>query len=300
MGNTNQRPKDQNNIIPLSGNGKNIPVLAPRNMQEAIQFSELLSRSTFIPDTYKNKQGDVLAAVIMGAELGLAPMQSLQNIAVINGRPSVWGDALLALVINSPLCEYIKEEFDDENHVAICRAKRRGREEIVRTFSWKEACQAGLSSKKGPWQAYPKRMLQQRARGFALRDAFPDVLRGLITREEALDYDVEVKHPPKPDQVSTVKPDQASTTKHPETVIDAEVEEVSVNEETPNDQSATGPGLGDFLNGITRTKTSAEMERHVEGHRPLWVEAHGEGSKELALLESAYEQHKQRLQKRGK
>ena len=49
---------------------------------------------------------------------------------------------------------------------------------------------AGLWAKSGPWTQYPKRMMQMRARGFALRDKFADALGGLITVEEAQDYQV--------------------------------------------------------------------------------------------------------------
>jgi hypothetical protein len=118
-------------------------------------------------------------------------MQSLQNIACINGRPAIWGDAALALVVGSHVCEYVTEGVDGEGDkmVAMCFAKRRGYEKatIVR-FSVEDAKKAGLWGKSGPWTQYPKRMLQLRARGFALRDAFPDVLRGLVTAEEAQDY----------------------------------------------------------------------------------------------------------------
>ncbi len=60
----------------------------------------------------------------------------------------------------------------------------------------KDAKRAGLWGKGGPWTAYPKRMLQMRARGFALRDAFPDVLKGMISVEEAQDYPDEAKPVP--------------------------------------------------------------------------------------------------------
>jgi len=59
--------------------------------------------------------------------------------------------------------------------------------ETRRTFSVKDARLAGLMNKAGPWKQYPKRMLQMRARGFAIRDAFPDALKGVITYEEASD-----------------------------------------------------------------------------------------------------------------
>ena len=122
-------------------------------------------------------------------ELGLQPMQAMQSIAVINGRPSLWGDAMLALVKAHPAFEWIKEECD--GNVATCTIKRRGEPEVVQSFSLEEAKRAGLTGKQGPWTQYPKRMLQMRARGFALRDAFPDALRGVVSAEEARDTPTE-------------------------------------------------------------------------------------------------------------
>jgi len=75
-------------------------------------------------------------------------------------------------------------------------AKRKGRKPVETRFSVEDAKRAGLWGKGGPWTAYPKRMLQMRARGFALRDAFPDVLKGMISVEEAQDYPDEAKPMP--------------------------------------------------------------------------------------------------------
>lgn len=164
---------------------------APTTMGEAVQFSEMLASSSMIPKQYQGKPNDVLVCVQWGYEMGLAPMQALQNIAVINGKPSVYGDAALALVQNSPVCEDIEESIEDEgtpNPVAVCVAKRKNRKPVTARFSVEDAKRANLWGKQGPWTQYPKRMLQMRARGFALRDAFPDVLKGLITIEEAQDY----------------------------------------------------------------------------------------------------------------
>ena len=164
---------------------------APVTLDEAMRFSEMLSKSQMVPRAYQGKPEDVLVAVQWGKELGLAPLQALQNIACINGKPSVYGDAAMALVQASSVCEDIEEYFEREdtpNYVAVCVAKRKGRKPVKATFSVEDAKRAGLWGKQGPWQAYPKRMMQMRARGFALRDAFPDVLKGLITAEEAQDY----------------------------------------------------------------------------------------------------------------
>ena len=169
---------------------------APTTLTEAMQFSEMLAKSQMVPKVYQGKPEDVLVAMQWGREIGLAPLQALQNISVINGKPSVYGDAAMALVQASPVCEGIDETIEGEgtaNPTAICVAKRRGRSPVVAKFSVEDAKRAGLWGKAGPWQAYPKRMLQMRARGFALRDAFPDVLKGLITAEEAQDFPDEAR-----------------------------------------------------------------------------------------------------------
>ena len=169
---------------------------APANLTEAIQFSDLLASSSIVPKAYQGKPQDILVCVQWGFELGLAPMQALQNIAVINGKPSVYGDAAMALVQASPVCEDVEEFFENEgtpNPIAVCIAKRKGRKPVTVKFSVEDAKRAELWGKQGPWSAYPKRMMQMRARGFALRDAFPDVLKGMITAEEAQDYPDEAK-----------------------------------------------------------------------------------------------------------
>jgi len=159
----------------------------------------MLASSSMVPKAYQGKPQDILVCVQWGYEMGLAPMQALQNIAVINGKPSVYGDAAMALVQASSVCEDVEEYFEGEgtpNPVAVCVAKRKGRKPVTAKFSVEDAKRAGLWGKQGPWSAYPKRMMQMRARGFALRDAFPDVLKGLITAEEAQDYPDEAKPRP--------------------------------------------------------------------------------------------------------
>jgi hypothetical protein len=165
--------------------------LALQTMSEAMAFSQMVAKSDFAPKDFRGKPESCLLAIQHGSEIGLSPMQSLQNIACINGRPSIWGDAALALCLASPVCDGIHEtiEGDGDNMTAVCKTSRKGNDaNVVAKFSVADAKRAGLWGKTGPWTQYPKRMLQLRARGFALRDAFPDVLKGLVTAEEAQDY----------------------------------------------------------------------------------------------------------------
>ena len=172
--------------------------LALQTFADAMRFGETVATSEFAPKDFRGKPASCMLAIQCGAEIGLAPLQALQSIAVVNGRPAVYGDAALAVVKASAVCEYVTEQIDGdgEQMVATCTAKRRGYPSAtVVKFTVADAKKAGLWGKAGPWTQYQKRMLQMRARGFALRDAFPDVLKGLVTAEEAQDYPVT---PPEP------------------------------------------------------------------------------------------------------
>jgi hypothetical protein len=156
-----------------------------------MEYAEMMSRSDMVPKDFKGKPQNILVAVQMGMDIGLPPTQAIQNIAVINGRPSLWGDAALAVVRAHPACEYIHEDLDKSTLVATCKIKRKGQPETVRTFSQEDAQNARLWGKTGPWSDYPYRMLQMRARSFAMRDAFPDALKGIYIAEEAQDIPVQ-------------------------------------------------------------------------------------------------------------
>lgn len=192
------------------------------SMQQAMDYAKIIADSDLAPKDYKGKPGNVLVAIQYGMEIGLKPLQAIQNIAVINGRPCVWGDAMIALVQGHPLCEYIKESIHDGK--ATCTVKRRGDEdEYTVTFSVDDAKKAGLFGKAGTWQQYPNRMLQMRARGFALRDKFSDILKGLISKEEAMDYaDNENQVPPKRVTSSIVsRLIEAKSIQHDQTALQA-------------------------------------------------------------------------------
>jgi len=154
------------------------------NLDTALQWGKMIAESSLCPQNFKNKPGDVLVAIQFGQELGLKPMQAIQNIAVIGGKPSLYGDAMLAVCKMHPDFEYIDETFDTGTMTATCKVKRRNQPEQVRSYSKERAEKAGLWGKAGPWRTDPERMLQMRARGFALRDVLPDALKGMYCYEE--------------------------------------------------------------------------------------------------------------------
>jgi hypothetical protein len=174
--------------------------LSPRSYAELRDFADMLAASGLVPKDYIGKPDACMVAMQWGHELGLKPLQALQNIAIIGNRPSIWGDAQLALVLSSPACKDVVEYFegDGEDTVAVCVAQRHGRQDKIQRFSYSDARTAGLIG-KDVWQKYPPRMLAMRARGYALRDQFADVLRGLPVAEllrEAVDMGMVDEVPP--------------------------------------------------------------------------------------------------------
>jgi hypothetical protein len=181
--------------IPQSSKQTRLAAFTPVNLTEALALAKLMANSEVVPKEFKGKPASILIAMQMGAEVGLAPMQALQSVAVINGRPSLWGDAMLGLVQAHPDYEWHKEYFEgqDDGFTAVFVIKRKGQEPATTRFSVHDARVAKLWGKRGyngqdtPWITNPKRMLQLRARGFGLRDRFADALKGLKLAEESMD-----------------------------------------------------------------------------------------------------------------
>ena len=241
-------------------------ILNPANLHEALEMAGVLCKSSLIPKDFQGNPGNVLVAIQWGMELGLAPMQALQSIAVINGRPSLWGDAVIALCKSHPVCEWIKESFDADG-TAVCIAKRKGDPEPVeRRFSLDDAKKAQLIGKQGPWSQYPRRMLQMRARSWCLRDAFPDLLRGMAVAEEAQDSVVATVEPPPIDPTATatarLKSRLAAQPAQSEIPAPPPDMDPKTGEVLPAASTEPADPIADLLLLIGEAKTVADLEAH--------------------------------------
>lgn len=169
-------------------------LLAKEHFQHYMGVAEFLSKSSMVPKAMNGKPADILIAMEMGLQIGIPMMQAIQDIAVINGKPCMYGDGLLAVVQGHKDYEWIEEKIESNSagmQSAICSIKRKNHEPHTVRFSADDAKKAGLWGKQGPWSQYPERMLQMRARGFCIRDIFSDALRGIKTDEEIGDYPVQ-------------------------------------------------------------------------------------------------------------
>lgn len=176
-------------IIPASERG----VIIGTSFEQQYRLARAYHTSGLMPQAL-NSPEKVLVAMQLCHELNLPPMSSIGKICVINGTPSIFGDLPLSLVMRSGLLESITEVLLNKSGVelkpgeevagAVCRVKRKGLDPIERSFTRQDADKAGLWGKK-VWAVYPKRMFQFRARSWALKDMFPDVLMGT----NILEYD---------------------------------------------------------------------------------------------------------------
>lgn len=173
--------------------------LMPTNFSGLWEMAQIFAVSGMMPKDLQGKPEAVFVAINMGYELGLSPLSAIQNISVINGRPTVWGDAMLAIVRASgklsKFREYFAGTWANDDFTAVCECSR-GNESAQEQFSIADAKTAKLwaypSAGMTPWHKYPKRMLQMRARSWALRNMFSDVLKGIAATEELTEYDIEL------------------------------------------------------------------------------------------------------------
>jgi len=155
--------------------------------------AEVFVASRLAPVTFKSVP-EMVVAFTIGAELGLGPWQSLQQLHVDEkGRVAISGVAMGALIRKSKMSRWLSQEyegeFEDDNFKAVVKSERTDSEpghENRSEFSIADAKVAGLwkHDKKPTWNKYAKDMLMWRALGRHARMFYPDVLCGLYTNEE--------------------------------------------------------------------------------------------------------------------
>lgn len=263
-----------------------------KSFQELMTFSDRVSKSSMIPKDYIGKPENILVAVMMGAELGLKPFQAMQNIAVINGRPSIWGDAVLGLIQAHPECEYVEEEdlaVIKKQGSATCNIKRKGHPLVTNTFTVDMAKEAGLLNKQGPWAQYMPRMLKMRARGFSARDSFADVLKGINIAEEAQDIPPEKDITPPVDRLNDLVKENEKTIIQVYDATKVNKKEAEINKDSITENKNEQPEeVSNTLEAIKIAKDQKELMQHMKGlanfipeHRATITLAFNEKSQQL-------------------
>lgn len=279
--------------------------IQPQNFKEAMDICDLIAKSDFAPKDFKGKPGNIFAAGCMGHALGLNLMQSIQNIAVINGRPSIYGDIGSAILLAAG-CTIETTDIQEtkKSGKATCKITRPGGRTQTRTFSLEDAKTAKLWGKEGPWSTNPYRQMAWRAFWFAARDVASDLLKGFAGREEVEDFEPiegqtlikDAEEIPMPQAIENktaveskekIPMPEAIAEKEPEQTVKADpvVEQVKT-EVPPNDSERIAT---DFVNSVAQKTSKKGSEYYVikvgdatyfsffKAHRDIAEAAKGEG-----------------------
>lgn len=254
--------------------------LSARNWDEGLRIARTLANSALVPKAYQGRPEDVVVAMQYGAEIGLPPMAALQSVAVINGKPGVYGDGFLGVIMSKPAylkhLEYYQlsdgtqlkslraKDYEDDDTKAVSIFWRKGNPEpFVGEFSIADAKRAKLWGKEGPWTTYPARQMKWRARGFAGRDGFAAELRGVKMAEELLDtpedeITVETVHMPVSEPVRRSEKSAGTGTTTAAAADDPVLQSELPPENTPpRPTPATAPASQDGGRGGGAKKTAA-------------------------------------------
>lgn len=246
-----------------------------RNLGEAFCVARLLIGAGFAPKGATVESATV--SIMKGKKLGLDPLSAVQGISSVNGVPRLWGDAMVAVVKASGLVEDEKVEWIPSHKDAQgvrYTIKRKGiPTPYVGEFSRLMAERAGLWGKPGSWKTNPDRMLLNRARSFALRDGFSDVLQGMGSVEEAMDearsavVTVEAKPLPESEDIKELRARKrasaAAVLKAPAKAVDVPQspapEAVVVSGDFEGDKPAPGDG-GQYTHSLPPEPAAAVPE----------------------------------------
>lgn len=154
-------------------------------LEPAAALATRIAGTAFVPRGLRNDPAAVAAAIMLGDELGIGPMQALAHVHVVEGRPAASAELMRALVLRAGHELWV--EYADD-HRAEVRGVRHGTERVLSaTWTIDDARRAGLIRPRSGWQAYPRAMLTARATAELCRRAFPDAIAGLSYLAEELD-----------------------------------------------------------------------------------------------------------------
>ena len=151
-----------------------------RTYGDLMNIADMLVKSGMLPTNIKSKEA-AAAIILKGRELGIPTMEAFSLINVIQGKPTISPQGMIALARRTKELEDIS--ISDENDTAVVVVKRKGQSPFKTTFSAKDAAAMQLANKDN-WQKQPRVMRQWRAISANFRITFPDVIGGMYTPEE--------------------------------------------------------------------------------------------------------------------
>lgn len=181
-----------------------------RDMPITIQTLDLLSKGPTVPQRYQNKPYDMMAAVLIGRELGVQPMEAINSLYLVNGQVSMTGKLMSSLVHRAG--HQLRVDIKKDKSTVTCLRRDPFTHELDEvgtiTFTKEDAARAGLEE-KDTYKAYPTIMWTWRAISQACRIYFADVLSGIVYVPEEVNIEAPIEVIPLDDDLEvTIDGDQ--------------------------------------------------------------------------------------------
>lgn len=173
------------------------------SLPKMMEMATMLSKSTIVPQEYRNREENVFLALDLSNRMGISPMAIMSNMYVVNGRPNFSGSFIAGLVKSTPLFDNVElvwvgeEGKDNWGCYVKATETRTGNEVKGATVTIKMAKAEGWL-KNPKWTSMPELMLSYRAYSFFGRTHASELLSGIYDKDEMEDVRIQkqnVKNP---------------------------------------------------------------------------------------------------------
>jgi len=219
----------------------------------ALRMANALAKSTIVPKEYQSNPSNCLIALEMASRMNTSPMQVMQNLFVINGRPS-WSAQYIIGVINASrkYMHELKFEVSGKGESLACyvwTTDLQGEKIVGPTISMQMAHDEGWVAKNGSkWKTMPEIMIRYRAASFFGRLYCSDMIMGIYEKEEVIELTA--------DEYSVGSAQEVADNA---IAMNANTEVIDANEVTPDDNAAAVPDASDEGTGDDPEQSTQEQ-----------------------------------------
>lgn len=157
--------------------------------EHAQRVAKMLAASNLIPKDYQGKVENCVIALEMANRVGASPLAVMQNLHIIQGRPS-WSSPFIIAAIKGKYgdLDWRKSGEGDAYGYEAVTVDKDGKERVGTKVDWKMVKAEGWLDKPGSkWKTMPEQMFKYRAAAFYGRTYCPEILLGMQTVEEVID-----------------------------------------------------------------------------------------------------------------
>jgi hypothetical protein len=159
-----------------------LPIIMP--LSEVKELVSIYLKSGLASNIKSVEQGVIIA--MLGMEMGMQPLHALRSLHIMDGKPVLGSEALVALVHKSGRCKYFRCAESTTEKAVFETMALGDPQPTTLTFTIEDAKRAGLAG-RGPWQKYPQAMLRARCAMALARAHYPDAVMGALEEGEARD-----------------------------------------------------------------------------------------------------------------